>query len=187
MLASSAPRTRRRLPRLSTPIEFWVNRISDWRRAVLALGLLLVTFSLVGMHQLSLDHELAAPTIQAAAAPASDHHHGTTDRDHAADHTTASVMSVSLGESAAQHGTAIGPAEASSSGHDEGCPGCGNHTMALGACLLALTLLVLSWWLAPPRARLLPPRKSARPATLIPRVRRRIPALSLTELSILRT
>lgn len=66
-------------------------------------------------------------------------------------------------------------------------PGCGGHSMALGACLLALTLLVLSWWLAPPRVRHLPPRMLWRPATVATLLGRWVPARSLAELSVLRT
>jgi len=59
--------------------------------------------------------------------------------------------------------------------------------MALGACLLALTLLVLSWWLAPPRVRHLPPRMLWRPATASTLLGRWVPAMLLAELSVLRT
>jgi hypothetical protein len=70
---------------------------------------------------------------------------------------------------------------------DDGCPDCDEHSMALGACLLALTLLVLSWPLLLPRARPLPPMLRLRLAPAVVLVARRIPALSLAELSILRT
>lgn len=69
---------------------------------------------------------------------------------------------------------------------DNGCPACGGHTMALGSCLLALTLLVLSWWFAPPRSRLAL-QTLWRPAPVPAMVGRRVPSLSLAELSILRT
>jgi hypothetical protein len=67
------------------------------------------------------------------------------------------------------------------------CPGCGSHPMAVSACLLALTLLVLFWSLSPPKVRRLPPRAPRRRLTLAAVHVRRVPALSLAELSILRT
>ncbi len=79
------------------------------------------------------------------------------------------------------------PANSSGSSLGDDCPGCGGHSMALGACLLALTLLVLSWWLAPPRVRHLPPRMLWRAATVATLLGRWVPALSLAELSVLRT
>lgn len=61
--------------------------------------------------------------------------------------------------------------------------------MAHGACLLAVTLLVLSWWLATPQVRHLHlhPRMLLRPATVATLLGRWVPALSLAELSVLRT
>jgi hypothetical protein len=149
-----------------------------------------VAFSIVGMHQLSFDHELAAPTpptaSTAVAHDAGHQHSGPRDHDKA-DHVMGSESPNQV-EFAAPHVlTAKHPADGSSGGHEDGCAGCGSHTMAFGACLLAFTLLVLSWWLAPPRVRLLPLRLLARPVVLIPRVHRRVPALSFAELSILRT
>jgi len=70
---------------------------------------------------------------------------------------------------------------------DDTCPGCGEHSMALGACLLALSLLVLSWLLPPPRGRLLPPMLRLRVVAAVVLVLRRVPPLTLAELSILRT
>jgi hypothetical protein len=71
---------------------------------------------------------------------------------------------------------------------DDGCTGCGDHVMGLGSCLLALTLLVLSWMLRRPDPRPLPPPQRRRPPA-VPAIGRhlRMHALSLTELSILRT
>jgi hypothetical protein len=61
--------------------------------------------------------------------------------------------------------------------------------MALGSCLLALTLLVLSWLLVPPRpTHVLPsllPRLTS--AVAVSTVGRLVPPLSLAELSLLRT
>ena len=69
------------------------------------------------------------------------------------------------------------------------CLTCGDHEMALGSCLLALTLLVLGWLLLPPRLRLVPPFLRPRLAIALvrPNYVRIVPALSLTELSLRRT
>ena len=63
------------------------------------------------------------------------------------------------------------------------------HQMLFGACLLALSLLALSWMLSPPRLRDLPPfllprLAAARLGLVLGRV---VPALSLTEMSLRRT
>jgi hypothetical protein len=174
------------LQRQPNLLAAWAGRAGGWRRAFLAVGLFVVAFSIVGMHQLSFDHELAAPTPPTASTAAAHQHSG--PRDHVgADHVMGSESPNQV-EFAAPHVlTAKHPADGSSGGHEDGCAGCGSHTMAFGACLLAFTLLVLSWWLAPPTVRLLPPRLLARPSALIPPGHRRVPALSLAELSILRT
>jgi hypothetical protein len=174
------------LLQLSSSIGSFRARVGGWRQAFFAVSLFVVAFSIVGMHQLSLDHELAAPTPPTASTAAAHQHSG--PRDHVgADHVMGSE-SPSLDQFfAPQVLMALDPADVSSGGHEKGCAGCGGHTMAFGACLLAFTLLVLSWWLAPPTVRLLPPRLLARPSALIPPGHRRVPALSLAELSILRT
>jgi hypothetical protein len=88
--------------------------------------------------------------------------------DHLADHTTVGM-------------TGGGPVDA--------CPDCADHQMAFGSCLLALTLLVLSWSLIPPRLRHLPPFLLPRlaPTMIGPAVVRLVPPLSLAELSVRRT
>jgi len=50
-----------------------------------------------------------------------------------------------------------------------------------------MTLLVLTWLLTPPRVRHLPPRWLWHPATVVVLIGRPLPALSLAELSLLRT
>ena len=188
-MAGSVARTLM-LQRQPNLLAAWAGRAGGWRRAFLAVGLFVVAFSIVGMHQLSLDHELASPTpptaSTAVAHDAGHQHRGHRDHD-GADHFKGPGSPSLVEFSAPQVLMAVSPADGSSGGHEESCAGCGSHTMALGACLLALTLLVLFWWLAPPRVRLLPPRLLARPVALISLVYRRVPALSLSELSILRT
>ena len=191
MLAGSVVRTFM-LQRQSNFLAAWAGRTGGWRRAFLAVGMLVVAFSIIGMHQLSLDHELAAPastTVSAAVAPNVGHQHSAAHEHETVGQVTGSgAASLGVLEPSGQHGSkAVDPPDESSGGHEDGCAGCGSHTMAFGACLLAFTLLVLSWCLAPPRVRLLPPRLLARSTILISPVHRRLPALSLAELSILRT
>lgn len=180
------------LRRWSSLLVAWAERTGAWRRAFVAVGLFVVAFSIVGMHQLSVDHQLAAPTVadtSRVGAPAPAHGHFN-PHDHETAGINAGPVSTSLdlaGLVLLQGSVPVDPSHESSEGHGKGCPGCGSHTMAFGACLLALTLLVLSWWLAPPWVRLLPPQLHARARTVISRVDRRVPALSLAELSILRT
>lgn len=137
-------------------------------RFLLALALGVVALSVIGMHQLSLGHTFAAPP--AGVQPAGTHHREASDHGRA----SASAGDQTLSE------TMI-------TGAGDGCPGCVGHGMAFSACLLALTLLVLGWLLAPPRARHLPPRRLRRPATRPTSAGRRVPALSLAQLATLRT
>lgn len=145
------------------------------RHLLLALTLAMVTLGVVGMHQLSVDHDVAtgqsAVSSQAAA--------GT--------HPAQNAGAVA----AMSHLPGLSPGQTSGAGDADGqaCPDCTDHQMALNACLLALTLLVLTWMLAPPRPRHRPPfqlsRLSVSAVRSVPG--RLVPALSLTELSLRRT
>lgn len=155
------------------PLELLRRR---WlRHLLLAVSLVVVVLSIVGMHQLSVGHDMAtgpaASTVQAESVE--DVHRGGTTLAHA------------VAEQAGDHlDTGV-----SGGGPDDACPDCGQHPMAFGSCLLALTLLVLRWLLAPPKPRHVPPRLVPRLASIAlrPAVGRRIPPLSLAELSLLRT
>lgn len=143
------------------------------RHLVFALSLVVVALSVVGMHQLSLGHDLVTgqASQQApaqAGSPAAD--------------TTMLMPAAPPGGSAGLTSTTGG-----SSG--EHCPGCGDDQMALGTCLAALTLLMLSWTLAAPRLRHLPPflRPRLAPTMVGPALGRLVPPLSLVELSLRRT
>jgi hypothetical protein len=146
------------------------------RRVLLSLILAVVALSVIGMHQLSLSHSFATPEQAgqrtSAAGPAISVHN---------------TMAVGAIEPTGPLVDASSTPPAGSTDHDDRCPGCGGHPMPFSACLLALTLLVLFWWLAPPRMRHLPPHTAWRPAALRVVVARRVPALTLAELSILRT
>lgn len=128
------------------------------------------------MHQLSVGHDIATGPASSTAHGAAAHH---------SDHDAAGAMPAVAADHPAVHTTVgttgTGPADA--------CPDCADHQMVFGSCLLALTLLVLSWSLIPPRVRRLPPFLLPRraPTMLGPALGRLVPPLSLTELSLRRT
>lgn len=170
---------------VSSPAGAVVHRTHrGWlRHLLLALSLVVVTLSVVGMHQLSMGHDIAT-------GPSSSHAHPDTTA-----HADSSALTSSLvtdtdmaGHSGGGHrSNALDPNGAGGKGN--ACSSCDDHQMAFGSCLLALTLLVISWMLIPPRARHLPPFLLPRlvPAAVGPAVGRLVPALSLTELSLRRT
>lgn len=153
------------------------------RRLLLAVTLVVVVLGIVGMHQLAFGHDMAVgPPATSAQA------------EHAPDH--AGHRAAEMGLMATKHPGGHADASTSSSGTGtgtgDGCPGCPDHQMAFGSCLLALTLLVLRWLLAPPRpARILPfllPGLARLSRLVTPFVASRlVPPLSLAELSVLRT
>lgn len=156
------------------------------RRLLLTLAMGVVALSVVGMHQLSFGHALATPT-------AGDHQRTAAAQFGSARSTHRAVSNADEAHQKGMAGVAAGsqvglsfPTPNTSTGYDEGCPGCSHHSMTFSSCLLALTLLVSAWGLAPPRVRLLPPRLR-RPTTALALLGRRVPPLSLAELSILRT
>ena len=155
---------------------------AGWLRHLLfALSLVVVALSVVGMHQLSVGHEVATSQTGHHAHSGADAH--LDPRDHAGD-TAAPLVEVDHGAEPALASVAAGGGAAG-----DACPDCGEHQMLFGSCLLALSLLVLSWMLAPPRLRQLPPFLLPRlaAARLGPAMGRVVPPLSLTELSLRRT
>lgn len=145
-----------------------------WRCTLIATALGMVVLSVVGMHQLSSGHDFVTPSVGThlhSDAPAS----MDDDRERPGGALTMDKNSTQI---------QLDRGSGSSPGTE--CPGCGGHRMAVGTCLLALTLLVLSWCLAPPGVRHLPPRMLWRPATVAILLGRWVPALSLAELSVLR-
>ncbi|GAA3550680.1 hypothetical protein GCM10022197_01940 [Microlunatus spumicola] len=144
------------------------------RRLLLSLTLVVLVLSVVGMHQLAFGHEMATgPTASVAYAGPVDH---------------AASGEMSAGGHAGHVGDHLG-SESPGPAAGDPCPDCGDHQMALGSCLLALTLLVLGWLLAPPRpTQVLPfllPLQA--PSLAVPVVGRLVPPLSLAELSLCRT
>lgn len=143
------------------------GRAGHWRRLLLLVGVLTLALSLLAMHQLTLDHTLAVPPTHAW---------------HQADHQA-------VDEAGQPHGVAAGLERLALAGvSDDSCTaGCSADQMSAAACLLALTLLVLCWRLAPPRQRRLPAASLSRASVSSPASPNRRAALSLAELSIRRT
>lgn len=152
------------------------RRHHGWlRHLLLAVSLVVVLSSVIGMHQLSVGHEVATTqTSTHAQSGAAGHGHG--------DGITLPQVEV---HHAAGRPTAAAPGGAAG----DLCRDCGEHSTAFGSCLLALTLLVLGWLLAPPRLRYVPPSLLPRLArgTVGTALGRIVPPLSLTELSLRRT
>jgi hypothetical protein len=182
----------------------WGDRL---RRVLLASALCVVVLGVVGMHQLSLGHDFAAPPAAGGDHHGAAHHavqpegarqmvgtvlaaHGPHTAPMSADPTGSLTVAMG-GQDQTDSGQKIDAPTATwggpSSVGGDACPDCGHHSMAFSTCLLAMTLLVLTWLLTPPQVRHLPPRWLWRPATVAVLVGRPLPALSLAELSILRT
>jgi hypothetical protein len=156
-------------------------RESWLRHLLLGLSLVVLTLGIVGMHQLSVGHDVAtgqasghahAETAASGPVEAVPHGHGPAEVALADSHLLAASAATDVGG----YG-------------DEGCLTCDDHEMAFRSCLLALTLLVFSWLLRPPRLRHLPPFLLPRlaPAMIRLTLSRLVPSLSLTELSLRRT
>lgn len=146
------------------------------RGTLLAAAIGMVVLGVVGMHQLSSGHDFVTPSVGAY--------------QHVSAHPSTELLHrTELGQPA-NAGTIVDkiqPQLSSGGSLGDDCPGCGGHSLALGACLLTLTLLVLTWWLAPPGVRHLPPQMLWRPSTVLTLLGRRLPALSLAQLCLLRT
>jgi hypothetical protein len=158
----------------------------SWRRVLVSVALGLIALAVVGMHQLSLGHLFVAT----ADLSSDGHAHGTSSHAAMAAHAGAHLTAPASGKSMPMdsHGRSAILTAAAGASADDGCTGCSDHVMGPGTCLLALTLLVLFWWLRLPRPRALPPaRRNPDPSVALPLGRPRVHALSLVELSILRT
>ena len=175
--------------RLATPAPRRRPVRTSWlRHLLLGLSLVVVMLSIVGMHQLSVGHDVATGQHSVAAGGQHGAHEHAAASNHldpaAHSHGSDSVVAVAGVDLSAGHAASGGAGLAA-----DDCPTCGDHDMALGSCLLALTLLVLSWALLPPRLRQLPPflRLQLPLALVRPSYVRMVPALSLAELSLRRT
>ena len=150
------------------------------RRLLLAATLVVVVLGIVGMHQMALGHDMASgPT----ASPTQGAH---------LEHSGPGEIAPMAAEHAAGHADAVTSGSGNGPGTGGACSDCPDHQMAFGSCLLALTLLVIRWLLAPPRTARVLPFLLLRLAPLSQPVTpfiagRLIPPLSLAELSVLRT
>ena len=145
-------------------------------RLILWLGVLVVGFSLLAMHQLSGNHTAADP---------------------ASSHQSATVTTAGSGHHAAGHASETGAdhahllpmaGEEHPASEQGGCPGCAGHSAMALTCLAALILLAVGLLLPRPIAGrgILLPRPT--PLTVLNlRNRCKPPPLSLVELSISRT
>lgn len=148
-----------------------VGRAGHWPRLLLIVGVVTIALSVLAMHQLAVNHTLAAPT--SSGWREADHHHAASQQ----------------GELHALPAGADQPALADALDANGCSAGCStDDDVNVAACLLALTLLVLCWRLAPPRLHPLPAAASLpRPLASALLAPDRRTALSLAELSIRRT
>jgi hypothetical protein len=145
-----------------------------WQRLLFLVAAITVSLSVLAMHQLAANHAFAAPA---------------TSGSHVTHHRflPVEVQQVALRAQlpTGYHGPSLtlGPDGADLCGAD--CDA--DHGVGVLSCLLALTLLMLSWLLAPPRecrqALLVAARRLA---DVIPANERRV-SRSLAELSVCRT
>jgi hypothetical protein len=144
-----------------------------WQRLLFLVAAITISLSVLAMHQLAVDHLFVAP---AAGEP-----HLTQHRPSAVE-----MQQVALTDQVptGHHGPSLsfGPASADRCGADCGT----DHEISVLSCLLALTLLMLSWLLTPPRERRQALPSATRFAAVIPTSKRRV-CRSLVELSVCRT
>jgi hypothetical protein len=137
------------------------------------VGVVAISLGVLAMHQLAVNHSFAAP--------ATGHSHIHPDEVVGAmvHNSLTDVLAVEHSHSPLTVG----------SGHANPCwPGCGaDHEMGVGSCLLALTLMMLSWLLAASRECRQVLSMTFRPTVGLVHVTIRRVSLSLTELSVSRT
>jgi hypothetical protein len=148
---------------------------SGWQRALLVPALTMIILSILGMHQLSVNHAMVRTT-------ASSHHDHSSEQTFRSHLPAEAMIGTVIGTEAA-----VGAMSAAAAPTTDHCSDCGSHQMAFFTCLLALTLLVLAWSIAPPGLRVIAPSSrlvQPRPGSHLVR---RILAMSLVELSLRRT
>jgi hypothetical protein len=145
-----------------------------WQRLLFLVAAITISLSVLAMHQLAVNHLFVAP---ATLEP-----HVTQHRPFAVEMQQLALTDhVPTGH----HGQSLtfGAASADLCGAD--CDT--DHEISVLSCLLALTLLMLSWLLTPPRqCRQALPFATRRLADVIPASKRRV-SRSLVELSVCRT
>src|SRR5215207_6711878 len=142
-----------------------------WQRLLFLVAAITISLSVLAMHQLAVNHLFVAP---ATTGP-----HVTQHRPLAVE-----MQQVALTDQVptGHHGQSLtfGPASAEMCGTD--CDT--EHEINVLTCLLALTLLMLSWLLTPPReCRQALPFATRRLADVIPASKQRV-CRSLVELSV---
>jgi hypothetical protein len=145
-----------------------------WQRLLFLVVAITVSMSVLAMHQLAVNHLFVAP---ATSEP-----HVTQHRPLAVEmQQVAPTDQVPTGHH--DQSLIFGPAGVDLCGAD--CDT--DHEISVLSCLLALTLLMLSWLLTPPReCRQALPFATRRLADVIPANKRRV-SRSLVELSVCRT
>jgi hypothetical protein len=145
-----------------------------WQRLLFLVAAITISLSVLAMHQLAVNHLFVAPA---------------TSEPHVTQHRPLAVEMQQLALTdhvpTGHHGQSLtfGAASADLCGAD--CDT--DHEISVLSCLLALTLLMLSWLLAPPRqCRQALPFATRRLADVIPASKRRV-SRSLVELSVCRT
>lgn len=164
-----------------------------WRRALLAAGVVTIALCIIGMHQLSRDHSFATAELDHSA-----HQHPVAIQAKLSHFLDSAALALNITASVGPPTVAVAPVpepavsvapepdRPSSQSVADRCGSCGHQAMLFASCLLALTLLVLRWRLAPPGLR-----RIAQAWNLwVPSVAtwgRLRPPLSLVELSLRRT
>jgi hypothetical protein len=145
-----------------------------WQRLLFLVAAITISLSVLAMHQLAVNHLFVAPA---------------TSEPHVTQHRPLAVEMQQLALTdhvpTGHHGQSLtfGAASADLCGAD--CDT--DHEISVLSCLLALTLLMLSWLLTPPRqCRQALPFAARRLADVIPASKRRV-SRSLVELSVCRT
>jgi hypothetical protein len=145
-----------------------------WQRLLFLVAAITISLSVLAMHQLAVNHLFVAPA---------------TIEPHVTQHRPLAVEMQQLALTdhvpTGHHGQSLtfGAASADLCGAD--CDT--DHEISVLSCLLALTLLMLSWLLTPPRqCRQALPFATRRLADVIPASKRRV-SRSLVELSVCRT
>lgn len=152
----------------------WLHRLQ--RLLLLWTGVVATALSLLAMHQMSVNHTAADPTSVAVSS-------ATADR-HAADPTHSHGQSTTAAHTPA--GTSHSAAGLTAP--EDACPDCAEHHAMALTCLIALTMLSVTWLLrGPVRWPGLLARRPTRALLQVWRLRWKPPPLNLVGLSISRT
>jgi hypothetical protein len=153
---------------------FGMGSARRWRQLLLLVGAITISLSVLAMHQLAVNHSFARPDTTEVHAT---HDQGFTRGMQQAGRTGHAITHIG------------GPRLAVAAGNADSCwPDCGaHHQVSVLSCLLALTLLMLSWLLAPPRERRQTSSADLRPTPGVVHSNNRRVSLSLAELSVRRT